>query len=507
LNLWYGFENAALSWPLNVAIFQGEKPLLTFSALRERALRLAGGLRAAGLAPGSRVGIVLSNRPEYTEVMLACWAAGLCVVPINAKLHEREFAYVLDNSGAAACMTDAAHVEAVGRAAMATRCRVIDVETTDYAQLFDVGPTAVTQVEAKDPAWIFYTSGTTGRPKGAVLSHRNMWFQTLSYMTDAGPIDSTTRSLMVAPQSHASGLLLLAYLARGAAGVLPDSGGFDPDEVISLINHHGNSCFFGAPTMVKRLVEFRDIGMLDRSRLNTVVYGGGPMYVADTLKALDVLGPCLWQIYGQGETPCTITYLSKEKHSDSEHPRYLERLASVGLPRTGIAMKVVDDEMREVPPNTVGEIIVRADTVMEGYLENPAATAEALRDGWLHTGDLGSRDVDGYLTLKDRAKDMIISGGTNIYPREIEEVLLTHPGVLECSVIGVRDADWGEIPVGVVVSRPGMLVTPDELDALCLTNIARFKRPKRYHFIDNLPKNNYGKILKTELRLLNLPEH
>jgi long-chain acyl-CoA synthetase len=353
----------------------------------------------------------------------------------------------------------------------------------------------------------FYTSGTTGRPKGAVLSHRNMWFQTLSYMTDAGPIDSTTRSLMVAPQSHASGLLLLAYLARGAAGVLPDSGGFDPDEVISLINHHGNSCFFGAPTMVKRLVEFRDIGMLDRSRLNTVVYGGGPMYVADTLKALDVLGPCLWQIYGQGETPCTITYLSKEKHSDSEHPRYLERLASVGLPRTGIAMKVVDDEMREVPPNTVGEIIVRADTVMEGYLENPAATAEALRDGWLHTGDLGSRDVDGYLTLKDRAKDMIISGGTNIYPREIEEVLLTHPGVLECSVIGVRDADWGEIPVGVVVSRPGMLVTPDELDALCLTNIARFKRPKRYHFIDNLPKNNYGKILKTELRLLNLPEH
>jgi acyl-CoA synthetase (AMP-forming)/AMP-acid ligase II len=502
VNLYHSFGHAVLSWPDRPAIFFGKRPHATFAQLDDRARRLAGGLARLGLERGDRVAIVMGNRPEYTEIMLATWAAGLCLVPINAKLHEREFAYVLDNCGAKACFTSAELVEALSRCARGTggQCEIVDVDGPDYRRLFTSDPIEVVDVSPEELGWLFYTSGTTGRPKGAMLSHRNLWLMTLSYVIDAGPFDTQTRTLMVAPQSHASGLLLMAYMTRGGAAVVPESGGFDPAEMIPLINHFGSASFFAAPTMVKRFVEAPEIGSLDVSKLDTIVYGGGPMYVADTRRALDVLGPRLWQIYGQGETPCTITYLSKEKHGESDHPRFLDRLASVGLQRTGVQMRVVDEALRPVPPGEVGEIIVRGDTVMSGYWNNPEASAQSLRDGWLLTGDLGFLDVDGYLTLKDRSKDLVISGGSNIYPREIEEILLTHPGVREAAVIGAPHPEWGEVPVAFIVGFPGRVPSTEELDKVCLDNIARFKRPKRYVFVDELPKNNYGKILKTELR-------
>ena len=224
------------------------------------------------------------------------------------------------------------------------------------------------------------------------------------------------------------------------------------------------------------------------------------MYVADTLRALDTIGPRLWQIYGQGETPCTISYLSREMHAASDHPRFLERLASVGMARTGISLRVVDENFRPLPTGEVGEIVVRGETVMRGYWENPQASASALQEGWLRTGDLGFLDSEGMLTLKDRSKDLIISGGSNIYPREVEEVLQSHPGVREVAVIGVPHPQWGEEPVAYVVMHPGHEAVAAVLEQVCLENIARFKRPKRYVFVAELPKNNYGKILKTELR-------
>jgi long-chain acyl-CoA synthetase len=234
--------------------------------------------------------------------------------------------------------------------------------------------------------------------------------------------------------------------------------------------------------------------------LKTLIYGGAPMYVEDLKRALERLGPCLWQGYGQGETPNTICYLSKQWHARKDHPRYDAILSTVGIPRSGIEVRVVDGEDRALPPGEIGEVIVKSEVTMRGYWGNPEASARALKGGWLHTGDLGVFDEHGFLTLKDRSKDVIISGGSNIYPREVEEVLLLHQGVLEASVIGRPSKEWGEEVIAFVVKKTGAAVPEAELDGLCLQNIARFKRPKAYFFIDALPKNNYGKILKTDLR-------
>jgi acyl-CoA synthetase (AMP-forming)/AMP-acid ligase II len=247
-------------------------------------------------------------------------------------------------------------------------------------------------------------------------------------------------------------------------------------------------------------VQAPSLATADLANLRTIFYGGGPMYVADLERALGLFGPRLYQLYGQGESPMTITGLDQRMHAGAAHPRWRERLGSCGVARTGVLVKVVDADDRELPAGEVGEVVTKSDCVMEGYWGNPVATAEALRDGWLHTGDLGSFDEDGFLTLRDRSKDMIISGGNNIYPREIEEVLLGHPDLVEASVVGRPHREWGEEVVAFVVARSGAVIVAETLDRLCLDHIARFKRPRLYRFVDALPKNNYGKVLKTELR-------
>jgi len=249
--------------------------------------------------------------------------------------------------------------------------------------------------------------------------------------------------------------------------------------------------------MVKRLVEFP--GDADTRNLKTIVYGGGPMYAADCKAAMARFGYKLAQIYGQGESPMTITAMGKAIHAATGNPRYEERLASVGQAFTGLEVVVADERDRPLPAGEIGEVLVRGDPVMPGYWDNPQASAETLRGGWLHTGDVGSLDEDGFLTLRDRSKDVIISGGSNVYPREVEEVLLLHPAVAEASVVGRPDPEWGEAVVAFIVPR-GTAPPTEELDRLCLEHIARFKRPKEYRFIERLPKNNYGKVVKTELR-------
>jgi len=263
-----------------------------------------------------------------------------------------------------------------------------------------------------------------------------------------------------------------------------------------------NVSLFAAPTMVTRLLDDPRCGDTDISGLRTIAYGGAPMYVSDLKRGFEKLGQgCFYQLYGQGESPMTITGLDQRLHRDADNPAYEARLAGVGMARTGVAVQVVDESGYNVAVGEVGEIITRSDCVMAGYWDNAAANATALRDGWLWTGDMGTLDEDGFLTLKDRSKDMIISGGMNVYPREIEEVLLTDGRVQECAVIGAPHETWGEEVVAYVVRRSHAgRVDPGELDQLCLAHIARFKRPKRYVFVDSLPKNNYGKILKTDLR-------
>lgn len=463
------------------ALAEGERVHATWATFAARTAAAAHGLREAfDLAPGDRVAILMRNRPEYLEALFAVWHAGLVAVPVNARLHRDEIGHILDDSGTAVVVTDPEHADDVA----GTPAVVAPGEQWD--QLTASPPAPLVDRTPDDPAWLFYTSGTTGRPKGATLTHRNLLLMTLSYYADIDPIAPQDSVLYAAPISHGAGLYGLPHVARGAVGVVAD-------DVAAAIRRWPGMSFFAAPTMVKRLTA--ELADADLTNLKTIIYGGAPMYLADLNAALDVFGPRLAQIYGQGETPMTITALSKADHADGDP----DRLQSVGTARTDVEVRVVDDEDRELPVGETGEIVVRGDVVMAGYWNQPEATAETLRGGWLHTGDVGSFDAAGYLTLRDRSKDLIISGGMNIYPREVEEALLHHAGVRAVAVVGRPDPEWGEAVVAFVVPREDAPPT-EELDRTCLDRIARYKRPRDYRFVDALPTNNYGKVVKRELR-------
>lgn len=494
---------AALSFADRPAISLGGDLHANYGEFLLRVARLAASLRALpGVQPGDRIGMAMKNCPQYLEVMYATWHAGLCAVPINAKLHPREFAYILENSGAKFCFATADLAEQLAPLVdeLDTLERVICVDDREYDALLRGDPLELQAVDRETPAWLFYTSGTTGKPKGATLTHRALAAMTFRYYADIDHLTEADCMLHGAPLSHGGGLYALPHIAKASHQIIPASHGFDPAEIIDLTHIYDNLTFFAAPTMLTRFAYHPNIGAARLDAIRTIFYGGAPMYLEDTKRTLDILGPRLLQAYGQGEMPNTITYLPKRMHADRSHPRYEERLASVGIARTGVDVRIVDAEGRDVPRGEIGEVAARSDVCMSGYWNNPASTAQALRDGWLFTGDLGVMSKDGFLTLKDRSKDMIISGGSNIYPREVEEVLLLHPRVLEVSIIGRKHADWGEEVIAYVVSRDGAAIDKAELDQICLDHIARFKRPKDYIFIDALPKNNYGKILKTQLR-------
>lgn len=485
------------------AVHAGTRLVATYARLAERAARMAGGLRERhGLGAGDRVAIVMKNGPAYVEALFASWHAGLACVPVNAKLHAKEVGYILANSGARLVLSDPAMAALAGEAAAAADPApdVLVAGSADYERLAASEPMALADTAPGDLAWLFYTSGTTGRPKGAMLSHRNLLAMSLGYLAEVDPTTPADCVLHPAPMSHGSGLYILPHVLAAAAQVVPESGGFDPDEIAGLLRHHKGASFFAAPTMVTRLVAAGTLGAAELANLRTIVYGGGPMYVEDARRALDAFGPRLAQIYGQGESPMTITVLPRHLLAAREDADAQARLASVGYAQAVVDVRVAGADDTALPAGEIGEILVRGDTVMSGYWRNPEASAETLRNGWLHTGDLGSMDTQGFLTLKDRSKDVIISGGTNIYPREVEEVLLLHEGVAEVAVIGRRHDDWGEEVIAVIAPTPGASVSPQELDDLCLHHVARFKRPKEYLFLAALPKNNYGKILKTELR-------
>ncbi len=486
------------------ALLHGPLVSHTYAEFARDVAALAGALRhELKLAPGDRAAIAMANCPELAVVKWACWHAGICAVPMNAKLQRREFEYILANSGTRVCFTDAKLEAAVGGLDddIPTLERVISVSGQTWPKLLASRPIPLTDVSPNDNAWLFYTSGTTGQPKGATLTHRNMVAQTMNFFADVDHIASANGIIHSAPMTHGGGCYGLPYVAMGASQIIPESGGFDPAEMLDMIGRHdGGVSFFFAPTMIVRLLAQLALADTDTSNLRTIIYGGGPMYVADLQRGIEMLGQKFVQIYGQGEAPMTITGLTRAMHMDTEHPRYLDRLGSVGVARTDVEVKIFADDDTELPTGEIGEVVLRGDVVMKGYWKNPDATAKALAGGWLHTGDMGTFDADGFLTLKDRSKDMIISGGTNIYPREIEEVLLRHPAVEEASVVGKPHHDWGEEVIAFIVPKPGADIGPQALDRICLDNIARFKRPKQYRFVEVLPKNNYGKVLKTELR-------
>jgi long-chain acyl-CoA synthetase len=498
MNLSHSLQTMARQLPDSPAIsWDGGR--LNYGQFEDQVARIAGALvQRHGLRNGDRVAMAMANCGEFLPVLYGIWRAGLAAIPINNKLHGREIQWIVDNAGAKLIIASPKLADVLTSLGVPLP-PIIATGTSDFKRLLGDARIDQSPTEPTDEAWIFYTSGTTGRPKGAILTHRNLLFACHAYYTDIDFLDDRDTCLHAAPLSHGAGLYALPHIARGSHQVVMD--GFEPEQIIKAFATRQNVSMFAAPTMVTRLVHHTAATGGDTSGLKTIIYGGAPMYVADLKTAIATFGPKFYQLYGQGEAPMTITGLTKRLHGDTLNPKYEERLASAGIARVGCAYRIVDERGNELPVGDVGEIISKSDCVMKGYWNNPEANARALRDGWLWTGDLGSRDADGFLTLKDRSKDMIISGGSNIYPREIEDVLLTDARVLECAVVSRPHADWGEEVIAYIVAKPGSaLLDVHALDQLCLANIARFKRPKGYRFVDALPKNNYGKILKTELR-------
>ena len=459
--------------------------------------------RDYGIAPGDRVALFSTNCTEYLECLYGIWWMGAVAIPINAKLHGREAAWICSDAGAKLAFVSDDTLEALieAKGDLPEGMRTLSVDSQAYRALREgEGAPAPLEREVDDLAWLFYTSGTTGRPKGVMLSHGNLVAMTMCYLADVDHATANDASLYAAPISHGAGLYNFPHVRMGGRHVIPESRGFDPDEVLNLGRQLDNVVMFAAPTMVRRLVDAARRRGVHGEGIRTIIYGGGPMYLADIRDAIATMGQRFVQIYGQGESPMTITALSRDWHRRTDHPRYLERLASVGTVQSVMSVRITGQDGNPLPSGETGEVEAKGTAVMLGYWNNPEANAETLKDGWLRTGDVGRLDEDGFLTLSDRSKDVIISGGTNIYPREVEEALLAHPDVREVSAIGVPDPDWGEIVVACVVLEKGIAPDDSRLDAHCLASIARFKRPKRYVYLDALPKNNYGKVLKTSLR-------
>jgi long-chain acyl-CoA synthetase len=475
-----------------------------YHTFARRAAAIASALsREYGIAPGDRVALFATNCTQYLECLYGIWWMGAVAIPINAKLHGREAAWICSDAGAKLALVSDDTIEALMEAKgdLPEGMKTLSVESQAYRALREgEGARVPIEREVDDLAWLFYTSGTTGRPKGVMLSHGNLVAMTMCYLADVDHPTPNDASLYAAPISHGAGLYNFPHVRMGGRHIIPESRGFDPDEVLNLGRQLDNVVMFAAPTMVRRLVDAARRRGVHGEGIRTIIYGGGPMYLADIRDAIATMGQRFVQIYGQGESPMTITALSRDWHQRTDHPRYLERLASVGTAQSVMSVRITGKDGKPLPAGETGEVEAKGTAVMLGYWNNPKANAETLKDGWLHTGDVGRLDEDGFLTLSDRSKDVIISGGTNIYPREVEEALLTHPDVREVSAIGIPDPDWGEIVIACVVLEQGIAPDDARLDAHCLASIARFKRPKRYVYLDALPKNNYGKVLKTSLR-------
>jgi acyl-CoA synthetase (AMP-forming)/AMP-acid ligase II len=500
---------SARLFPHKPAFIHGDRQL-SYTDFNTRVSRLANAFQRLGLKEGENVAILQYNYPQTYESLFACFKSGLGAVPINFRLHPREFAFIIDHSESRAVILSSEFNDSIieVRDQISKARHLITLEGAggdllDYECLLADAAEEFADVDVcpDDLAWLFYTSGTTGMPKGAMLTHRNLLAMVMNFYADIAPgFTPDDVILHAAPLSHGSGLYGLPNIGKGATNVILAAKSFDPELVFRTIERYRVTNMFMAPTMIKMLIDHPAVDDYDLSSLRSLNYGGAPMLVEDLKKAIDQFGSCLVQLFGQGESPMTISYLPHWAHKANGSPKEIKRLASAGFARTDVEIKIFDKEENELEPGQIGEIVTRSDLVMKGYWNNPEATADTIKNGWLHTGDVGYLDDSGYLFIMDRSKDMIISGGENIYPREIEEVLIRHPAVREVSVIGVPDVKWGEAIKAVVSLNPGKTATEKDLIDFCAENIAGYKKPKSVDFVDDLPKSNYGKILKRELR-------
>jgi fatty-acyl-CoA synthase len=508
MNLAHLLTQNAWRFPDRPGFVWGERHW-TWRELDASASALAAALAGRGIAQGDRILVHSKNNAEMFVSMFAAFRLGAVWVPTNFRLMPDEVAYLATASGAKAFLCHADFPEHAAGVAQAGEALAFTWsfgeagfgETSVGAAIAAHAGTAFpdARVDYHDPCWFFFTSGTTGRSKAAVLTHGQMAFVITNHLADLMP--GTTEddaSLVVAPLSHGAGVHQLVQTARAVPTILLQSERFDIDEAYRLIERYRVTNMFTVPTILKMMVEHPAADRYDHSSLRYVIYAGAPMYREDQKAALRKLGPVIVQYFGLGEVTGNITVLPPAQHTLEDGPD--ARIGTCGFERTGMQVQIQDDEGREVASGQTGEICVIGPAVFAGYYENPEANAKAFRDGWFRTGDLGHMDEQGFVYITGRASDMYISGGSNIYPREIEEKILTHPAIAEVAVVGVPDPRWGESGIAVCVAREGESVTEDEIAAFLMPKIARYKMPKRFVFWEALPKSGYGKIPKRMVR-------
>jgi acyl-CoA synthetase (AMP-forming)/AMP-acid ligase II len=506
MNLGIMLSKAAARRPESPAFIWGDSTT-NYGEAEERTGALAHALTELGLKPGDRVGVLMHNRPEVIESFFATWKAGGAVVPLNARFVASEVSYHLWDSRAVAVIFDSDFSEMIEQlsGALPSLNHCICVGDPLAGQLAyddliasELGEVSSHEAGDDDLAWLFYTSGTTGRPKGAMLTHGNLTFMAVSWLADLMHLEPEDVALHAAPLTHGAGFHSIPLVLKGSAQVILKPARFSPEAFCTCVEKHGVTNTWLVPTQIKMLLGYSELEKWNLSSLKWLVYGAAPMYPGDIKEAMGRLGPVLVQLYGQGETPMTATYLSAKDHA-VQGPEE-QRLASCGIARSGTEVSILDDEGHHLPSDSLGEICVRGPSVMKGYWERPEATAAVLRNGWLRTGDIGRMDEHGFVYILDRNKDMIISGGSNVYPREVEEIMLQHPAIDEACVIGVPDDLWGEAVKAIIVLKPGCEMSLEEVLSFASGRMAAYKKPKSVEFVDVLPKNAYGKVLKRVLR-------
>ena len=509
MNLGRLLSDTARRHPTRIGLVHGERSW-TWREIDDRVNALRAALEALGLGKGDSILLLSHNRPQVFEVLWAVFKLGAVFVPANFRLAAPEIAFIAENCQARAMIYDAGFAEhvAAARGAAAGLERVIaiaqpaagELSYDDLMAAHAGAPGLEAEVAYDDALWLFYTSGTTGRPKGAILTHGQMGYVVTNMLADLLPgLSHEDAQIVVAPLSHGAGVHCLPNAARGAKTVLMSSDHLDVEECWRLIEAHRVSNLFTVPTIVKMLVEHPAVDRFDRSSLRQVIYAGAPMYRADQKTALAVLGKVLVQYYGLGEVTGNITVLPASMHTeDDDDPE--TRIGTCGYPRVGMEVAIRGGDGSRLGAGEQGEICVRGPAVFKGYFNDPDADATCFRDGWFHTGDLGTVDEAGFVYITGRASDMYISGGANVYPREVEEVLLTHPAVSEAAVLGVPDPKWGESGVAVIVADSGVPVSAEDLAAYLEGRVAGYKRPRRFYFWRELPKSGYGKVPKHLIR-------
>jgi len=507
MNLSHFVRQAAHRYGQKIGFVWGDSTW-TWVEIDRRVDAMAAALAAKGITKGDRVLVQAKNCNQLFESMFACFRLGAVWVPTNFRQTASEVAYLGQASGASAMICHSEfpdHVTAARNAAPDIRV-VVSIGRSAFGEDYDAlveqyagqdVPTA--SVEYDDPCWFFFTSGTTGRPKAAVLTHGQMAFVVTNHLCDLMPgTTHTDASLVLAPLSHGAGIHQLTQVARGAKSVLLSSDRFDIDEAWSLVARWRITNMFTVPTIVKMMTEHAAVEAHDRSSLRFIIYAGAPMYREDQKHALRKLGKVLVQYFGLGEVTGNITVLPPDLHDEEDRPGL--KVGTCGYARTAMQVSIQDDDGRELGPGETGEICVCGPAVFAGYYNNPDANAKAFRNGWFRTGDLGHMDAEDFLYITGRASDMYISGGSNVYPRETEEKMLTHPAIAEVAILGVPDKTWGEVGVAVCVLRADAQLDEKQLLTWMEGKVARYKLPKRVFFWDELPKSGYGKITKKIVR-------